>query len=300
MTVDRSAETALAEATRALEWYAERRNYVPAGPPMAAPPEHLMAVDAYDANGPGARARFALMRVAVLAVRSDSNRDTLGCTNALARLADEFERDAESGGAESPETLLHVAKRIRTALAAFPAPDEPPLRVANATAERIPAEATALCPHERPTMFCHECAESWPPSPAPDEPTVDELIRERAEIHGTHPTFTAPDETTGEAVTGHDILVAALNMDRTALEGALESVRAERDALARELAVSSAAPLIETREALTAALSRLTLARASMRCALENPNDRHLESWLEAEAKTALAAVSVTPDTEPT
>lgn len=49
-----------AELVRALEWYAERRNYVPAGPPAASPPKHLMERDAWDGNGPGARARAAL------------------------------------------------------------------------------------------------------------------------------------------------------------------------------------------------------------------------------------------------
>jgi hypothetical protein len=46
----------------ALRWYADRRNYVPAAPPATKPPEHLMATDAFDGEGPGARARAALDR----------------------------------------------------------------------------------------------------------------------------------------------------------------------------------------------------------------------------------------------
>lgn len=49
--------------------------------------------------------------------------------------------------------------RARAALVPVPArsPDAP-LTVAKATAERVPAEATALCPHDRPTLLCPACS----------------------------------------------------------------------------------------------------------------------------------------------
>lgn len=50
----------VAELEAALRWYGERRNYVPAAPPATPPPKHLMATDAWDGEGPGARARAAL------------------------------------------------------------------------------------------------------------------------------------------------------------------------------------------------------------------------------------------------
>lgn len=48
----------LAETREALVWYAERRNYAPAGGESAY--DALMARDAFDGFGPGARARAAL------------------------------------------------------------------------------------------------------------------------------------------------------------------------------------------------------------------------------------------------
>ena len=51
------------ELRRTVEWYAERRNYVPAAPPVVNPPKHLMDTDAWDGEGPGARARSVLARL---------------------------------------------------------------------------------------------------------------------------------------------------------------------------------------------------------------------------------------------
>lgn len=58
-----AAEAALADMRRALEWYAERRNYVP---PAGSNPAYDLRTgwvgtqDAFDGEGPGARARSAL------------------------------------------------------------------------------------------------------------------------------------------------------------------------------------------------------------------------------------------------
>lgn len=52
-----------ARQKEALEWYAERRNYLPAAPSgtiVSDPAGWVATVDSYDGKGPGARARAAL------------------------------------------------------------------------------------------------------------------------------------------------------------------------------------------------------------------------------------------------